>query len=241
MRRDTHLLNISVRISASIFATVIGVGPLLLLPPKKLMFNRQARVWFAKVCWLSLLRDSPLGPLFTFMRCGVQMLSAKRNLLLCIRLQNKSVNSNNWRIQRAALYGKIQPDFILKPIHICLFFCLTTMSAILEREDKNLVESGLANSVTVESSVEESYPVRVQRAADNLVTAKTQLNGDMKLLCTEIDGIYKIASEFSKDARRLERAVESIPVLEDWVAEKVSAIDQLKSQIIFLHKVMDED
>lgn len=105
-----------------------------------------------------------------------------------------------------------------------------------------MIESSVLNNDTaVEPTVEDSYPVRMQRAADNLVTAKTQLNGDMKLLCTEIDGIYKISSEFSKDTRRLERAVESIPVLEDWVAEKVSAIDQLKSQIIFLHKVMDED
>lgn len=94
---------------------------------------------------------------------------------------------------------------------------------------------------SVESTGDDSYAVKMQRAADNLVTAKTQLNGDMKQICSEIDNMYKMTSEFSKDTRRLERAVESLPVLEDWVAEKVSAIDQLKSQIIFLHKVMDED
>ena len=81
----------------------------------------------------------------------------------------------------------------------------------------------------------------VQHAADQLVAAKTRLNSDMKIICAEIDSMYKISSEFNKDTRRLERGIEAMPILEDWVQEKVSAIEQLKSQIVFLHKVMDED
>jgi hypothetical protein len=88
---------------------------------------------------------------------------------------------------------------------------------------------------------EPSYSQKVQLAADNLMTAKTKLNSDMKVICSEIDSMYKISSEFNKDTRRLQRGVDALPVLEDWVYEKVSAIEQLKSQIIFLHKIMDEE
>lgn len=93
----------------------------------------------------------------------------------------------------------------------------------------------------IENSHGNNYSARMQRAADNLVATKTQLNCEMKQIYSEIDSLFKVASEFSKDSRRLEKTVESLPVLEDWVAEKVSALDQLKSQIIFLHKVMDEE
>jgi type IV secretory pathway VirJ component len=88
---------------------------------------------------------------------------------------------------------------------------------------------------------EPSYAQKVQLAADNLVAAKTKLNSDMKVICSEMDSMYKISSEFNKDTRRLQRGVDALPVLEDWVQEKVSAIEQLKSQIIFLHKIMDEE
>lgn len=80
----------------------------------------------------------------------------------------------------------------------------------------------------------------VQAAADELMVAKTKLHTNMKIICAEIDSMYKISSEFSKDTRRLERGVDSLPVLEDWITDKVSAIEQLKAQIVFLHKVMDE-
>lgn len=80
----------------------------------------------------------------------------------------------------------------------------------------------------------------VQRVADELVAAQSRLNSDMKVICAEIDSMYKMSSEFNKDTRRLERAVEALPNLEDWVHEKVSAIEQLKNQVAFLHKVMDE-
>lgn len=80
----------------------------------------------------------------------------------------------------------------------------------------------------------------MQTAADELMVAKTRLNSDMKIICAEIDSMYKISSEFNKDTRRLERGVEALPNLEDWVTDKVSTMEQLKNQIIFLHKVMDE-
>ncbi len=83
--------------------------------------------------------------------------------------------------------------------------------------------------------------LKVQRAADDLVAAKTRLNADMKDICSEIDNMYKMSSEFRKDTRKLERGVESMPVLEDWLHDKVSAIEQLKSQILFLHSIMDDE
>jgi hypothetical protein len=87
---------------------------------------------------------------------------------------------------------------------------------------------------------EQEVPKSVQEAADALVIAKTQLNSEVKIICAEIDSMYKMSSEFSKDTRRLERGVDALPVVEDWVQGKVSALEQLKSQIVFLHKVMDE-
>jgi hypothetical protein len=93
--------------------------------------------------------------------------------------------------------------------------------------------------ITLQKS-EQEVPKSVQEAADALVIAKTQLNSDVKIICAEIDSMYKMSSEFCKDTRRLERGVDALPVVEDWVQDKVSALEQLKSQIVFLHKVMDE-
>lgn len=81
----------------------------------------------------------------------------------------------------------------------------------------------------------------VQQATDGLVAAKTRLNTDIKVICTDIDNLFKMSNEFRRDTRKLEKGVDNLPVLEDWLREKVSTIDQLKSQIIFLHKVMDEE
>lgn len=112
---------------------------------------------------------------------------------------------------------------------------------------ENIIPESIENSENTSNPLNSATPPlpttisSVQRAADELVAAKTHLNSDMKIICAEIDSLYKISSEFNKDTRRLERGVEALPVLEDWVHEKVSAIEQLRSQIVFLHKVMDED
>lgn len=82
---------------------------------------------------------------------------------------------------------------------------------------------------------------RVQQAADELVVSKTRLNTDIKVICSDIDNLFKMSNEFRRDTRKLEKGVDNLPNLEDWLHEKVSAIDQLKSQLIFLHKVIDED
>ena len=93
------------------------------------------------------------------------------------------------------------------------------------------------------TSVEQdnTVTVNVQSAADALVFAKTRLNSDMKIICSEIDSMYKISTEIGKDSRRLEKEVDALPAIEDWVVIRVSTIDQLKSQIMFLHKIMEEE
>lgn len=87
----------------------------------------------------------------------------------------------------------------------------------------------------------EAASSRVQQAADELVASKTRLNTDIKVVCSDIDNLFKMSNEFRRDTRKLEKGVDNLPNLEDWLHEKVSAIDQLKSQLIFLHKVIDEE
>lgn len=87
----------------------------------------------------------------------------------------------------------------------------------------------------------EANASQLQRAADELVASKMRLSTSVKAICTDIDNMYKMSSELRRDTRKLEKGADALPVLEDWVQEKVSTIEQIKSQIIFLHKVMDED
>ena len=82
---------------------------------------------------------------------------------------------------------------------------------------------------------------QVQRAAEELIASKMRLNSSIKAICNDIDNVHKMSTEFRKDTRKLEKGADALPVLEDWVQEKVTTIEQIKSQIIFLHKVMDED
>lgn len=91
-------------------------------------------------------------------------------------------------------------------------------------------------AIPVEANVSQ-----IQRAAEELVASKMRLSKDIKAISADIDSMYKMSSEFRRDTRKLEKGVDSLPVMEDWIQEKVSTIEQLKSQLIFLHKVMDED
>jgi len=106
------------------------------------------------------------------------------------------------------------------------------------REDRTKTQDphkqGLSIPVEAPSS-------RVQQAADELVASKTRLNTAVKLVCSDIDNLFRMSNEFRRDTRKLEKGVDNLPNLEDWLHDKVSAIDQLKSQLIFLHKVIDEE
>jgi len=109
-------------------------------------------------------------------------------------------------------------------------------SASLFVSDKQHINHHKDISIPVEANTSQ-----VQRAAEELIASKMRLNIGIKAISTDIDNMYKMSSEFRKDTRKLEKGADALPVLEDWVQEKVSTIEQLKSQIIFLHKVMDED
>eukprot|EP00600_Ochromonadales_sp_CCMP1393_P010067 CAMPEP_0174959046 /NCGR_PEP_ID=MMETSP0004_2-20121128/2966_1 /TAXON_ID=420556 /ORGANISM="Ochromonas sp., Strain CCMP1393" /LENGTH=103 /DNA_ID=CAMNT_0016207335 /DNA_START=84 /DNA_END=395 /DNA_ORIENTATION=+ len=84
--------------------------------------------------------------------------------------------------------------------------------------------------------------VRIQHAVDEIVAVKARLNETILKTCAKVDQMHRISSELGRDTRKLERELdESLPIVEDWVKVKVSEIKQLKSQIMFIHKMIEED
>jgi hypothetical protein len=82
---------------------------------------------------------------------------------------------------------------------------------------------------------------RIQHSVDELVAVKANLNSEMKRVCIMADKMYKMTSKFSTDAKQLEKEASALPMIEDWIKVKVSEISQLKSQILFIHKIIEED
>jgi hypothetical protein len=81
----------------------------------------------------------------------------------------------------------------------------------------------------------------LHQTVEDLVTTKRKLNSGIKHLCAQTDSFNKISTEIGKDARRLDREINLLPNLEDWIQLKVSTLQQMKAQLLFLHKTMDEE
>lgn len=81
----------------------------------------------------------------------------------------------------------------------------------------------------------------LHKAVEKLIITKSTLNLEMQIICDVISKMYEVSSETVKDSKKLEHEIDSLPVLDDWIRMTTSDINQLKSQIIFLHKIMDED
>ena len=109
----------------------------------------------------------------------------------------------------------------------------------MQNSEENNQSEPKAKSVPTKNPQNIHESIRI--TTDYLVEVKAQVNADIKRLCNGIDNMYKVTSELSRDIRRLEMETESLPEMEGWIVTTASEISHLKSQIRFLHNILDSE
>lgn len=119
---------------------------------------------------------------------------------------------------------------------------VTTMedAATVSKESAGInAASSQTGQDTASSAAAAPTEASITTSVDRVVRAKSAVHAQMKIVCRDIERLQKVSIEYSKDVRRLELEIESMPVLEDWIRMTVSEIAQLKSQIKFMHNIID--